>query len=103
MGPSRSGPARDDDRASRRDGGEAMATLESDPRAASAVESPPVGARSAGARVWLLRVGIGALTVLVLLGVIARVVGLVQEGLPEGDDFTPYWDGARAIAAGQSP
>lgn len=40
---------------------------------------------------------------LVLLALVLRVIPLVQTGLAEGDDFTPYWNGAAAVAAGQSP
>ncbi|HWP29766.1 MAG TPA: glycosyltransferase 87 family protein [Chloroflexota bacterium] len=40
---------------------------------------------------------------LVLLALVLRVIALVQVGLAEGDDFTPYWNGAAAVAAGQSP
>jgi hypothetical protein len=63
--------------------------------------SPTVAARGAGS--WLTR-GIGAaVALLVLLAIGARVVGMVQVGILEGDDFTPYWNGAQAVAAGQSP
>ncbi|HZR98105.1 MAG TPA: glycosyltransferase family 87 protein [Chloroflexota bacterium] len=55
------------------------------------------------ARSWGVRGCLIALGLLVLLAVGARVIALVQLGVAEGDDFTAYWDGARAVAAGHSP
>ncbi len=55
------------------------------------------------ARSWGVRGCLIALGLLVLLAVGARVIALVQLGVAEGDDFTPYWNGARAVAAGHSP
>ncbi len=54
----------------------------------------------------LHRVG-RALAILVLLALLGlsglRVVGLVDSMLVEGDDFTPYWNGATSVAGGQNP
>jgi hypothetical protein len=79
-----------------------MATAESGRRGAGVVTLAEEG--SVGrARGWALWVGAGALALVVLVAISARVVGLVQLGLVEGDDFTPYWNGAIAVASGQSP
>jgi hypothetical protein len=43
---------------------------------------------------------IGALVVVALA---ARVMAAVEAGLIDGDDFTPYWNGASSVAAGESP
>jgi len=39
--------------------------------------------------------------VLVMSG--ARIVNTIGDALVDGDDFTPYWNGATAVAAGRSP
>jgi hypothetical protein len=54
--------------------------------------------RQSLAMVGLLALGLGLLAVST-----ARVVGLVESMLLEGDDFTPYWNGAVSVAAGQNP
>ena len=43
----------------------------------------------------------GAALILTMSG--ARVVNTIEDALVEGDDFTPYWNGASAVAAGLSP
>ena len=40
---------------------------------------------------------------LVVLALVARTIGAVEAGLIEGDDFTNYWNGATAVADGQTP
>jgi hypothetical protein len=38
-----------------------------------------------------------------LITSLSRAIGLVDSMLAEGDDFTPYWNGAVSVAAGQNP
>lgn len=46
----------------------------------------------------------GGLLAAVLLGLAAaRVHQAVLLGIAEGDDFTPYWNGARSVSLGESP
>ncbi|HLH21033.1 MAG TPA: glycosyltransferase family 87 protein [Chloroflexota bacterium] len=66
------------------------------------VARPRPGAPGRG-RTWARNAGVVALALLLLLAIGVRVVLVVQGGLVAGDDFTPYWNGARAVAAGQSP
>src|SRR5437868_11203508 len=80
-----------------------MATVGSGRPGASARTAPTGRGSAVWARAALLRAGVALLGALVLLAIGARVVTLVQVGLLEGDDFTPYWNGALAVAAGASP
>jgi hypothetical protein len=80
-----------------------MPTLKAEGRAARRVPAPPATRVTGRARALLRGAGAAALALLVLLAIAARVVGVVQVGLVEGDDFTAYWNGARAVAAGESP
>jgi len=52
--------------------------------------------------IWGRGLLLAAAVLLVGLGTV-RVVGLVASQLADGDDFTPYWNGAAAVAAGQDP
>ncbi len=70
----------------------------------SLVEARPVGAPAArrGGTRWLV-VGVAVCCALVLAMSAARIVNTIDGALIEGDDFTPYWNGASAVAAGQTP
>ncbi|HZR98103.1 MAG TPA: glycosyltransferase family 87 protein [Chloroflexota bacterium] len=52
---------------------------------------------------WALLSAFGAIGLLLLALSAARMLDLVASMLATGDDFTPYWTGATAVAAGQSP
>lgn len=54
-------------------------------------------------RRWAARVASGVLAVALLGLAAARVHQAVLLGIAEGDDFTPYWNGARSVSLGESP
>jgi hypothetical protein len=70
----------------------------------SIADAPPAEARPiqrSGAR-WVVVIVLAcAALILAMSG--ARIVNTIADGLVEGDDFTPYWNGASAVAAGVTP
>jgi alpha-1,2-mannosyltransferase len=66
-------------------------------------ESRPARAERTHAYRWLVIVLLAVCGGAILVVSAARVVGLVNVGLAEGDDFAMYWGGASSVAAGHSP
>ena len=59
--------------------------------------------RSDQFRCWTVRLAGGLLAVVLLGLAAARVQQAVLLGVVDGDDFTPYWNGARSVSLGESP
>jgi hypothetical protein len=78
-----------------RNGGSDLATADLRP-------APSAPTRPGFSR-WALAGSGVALCVLLLLLSAARIVATIEGVPPEGDDFTPYWNGASNVAAGASP
>jgi Glycosyltransferase family 87 len=71
------------------------------PSGVSAAHAAP--SQPAARRAQLLMPILGAAILLVVATSAVQIIAVVNAWLVEGDDFTQYWNGARAVAAGQNP